>query len=64
MYFSPAYFNYQSHDLSKGLILFATPGRINKSNLDSIRYLKAYGVNCFGGIISKKKSMDTKLSRW
>lgn len=29
------------------------PGVINKNNLNCLKYLKGYGVNCFGGDISK-----------
>lgn len=49
----PPYFNYQSSDLAKSLILFSEGGILNKNNLDCIVYLKCYGVNCFGGEISK-----------
>ena len=39
--------------MSKSLLLFAQPGIIYKNNLSIIMYLKAYGANCFGGIIAK-----------
>lgn len=52
-YCIPPYLNYQSSDLAKALILFSKPGIIKKDNLDSIKYLKAFVVNCFGGEISK-----------
>ena len=54
LYCSPGFFNYQSNELSKALLLFAKPGIIQKTNYDSIMYLKAYGANCFGGAISKQ----------
>lgn len=60
LYCSPSYLNYQSNELSKALLLFAEPGIINKNNLNSIIYLKAYGANCYGGIISKA-SINSKL---
>lgn len=53
LYCSPGFFNYQSNELSKSLLLFAKPGIIHKTNYESIMYLKAYGANCFGGGISK-----------
>ena len=62
IYCTSAYFHYQSDELSKSLILFSEAGIINKSNLDSILYLKAYGANCFGGIIGKQ-SMNNKI-KW
>lgn len=62
LYCIPAYFNYQSSDLAKALILFSMAGIINKNNLDGIKYLKAYGVHCFGGDISKG-SLASK-ERW
>ena len=52
LYCIPSYLNYQSSDLAKGLILFSIPGIVNKNNLDSIKYLKAYGANSFGGEIA------------
>ena len=61
IYCSPSYLNYQSNELSKALLLFAEPGIINKNNVDSIIYLKAYGANCYGGVISKTSSINTKL---
>ena len=53
LYCSPAYLNYQGSELAKALLLFAEPGVITKGRMDSIIYLKAYGVNCYGGIASK-----------
>nr|YP_009543520.1 DNA-dependent RNA polymerase [Coniothyrium glycines]AYU74410.1 DNA-dependent RNA polymerase [Coniothyrium glycines] len=53
LYCSPNFFNYQSNELSKALILFANPGIVRKDDFQSIAYLKAYGSNCFGGKISK-----------
>ena len=43
-----------SCDLAKALILFSVPGVVNKSNLECLKYLKAFGVNCFGGEVSKQ----------
>ncbi len=62
LYCTPAYFNYPSSDLAKALILFSIPGIINNNYLDEIKYLKSYGVNCFGGDISKG-SVEAKLKR-
>lgn len=60
MYCTPSYFNYQSNELSKALILFADPGVVHRNKMDSIIYLKAYGANCYGGAISKA-SIKAKL---
>ena len=60
LYCTPSYLNYQSNDLSKALLLFADPGIINKKDMESVIYLKAYGANCYGGNISKA-SLKSKL---
>jgi DNA-directed RNA polymerase len=60
LYCSPNFLNYQSNELSKSLLLFSEPGIINRDNMDSIKYLKVYGANCFGGKISKL-SIESKL---
>jgi DNA-directed RNA polymerase len=52
-YCTPNYFNYQSNELSKSLILFSNYGIIKRNDTDAIAYLKSYGANCFGGRISK-----------
>lgn len=62
LYCSSNFFNYQSNELSKALILFANPGIINKNDMSSIKYLKAYGANCYGGSVSKM-SITAKL-KW
>lgn len=53
IYCTPSYFNYQSNELSKSLILFSIPGIIKRTDLSAISYLKAYGANCYGGTVSK-----------
>lgn len=60
IYCIPSYFNYQSNELSKALLLFANPAIIYKDNLDSIKYLESYGANCYG---KDKLSMDMKI-KW
>lgn len=60
LYCSPDYLNYQSSELAKSLLLFAEAGTIHKDNVASINYLKFYGVNCFGGVISKA-SINSKI---
>ena len=62
LYCSPVHLNYQSNELSKALLLFANGSIISKQNAGCIIYLKAYGVNCFGGSISKT-SLASK-SEW
>lgn len=54
MYCETNYFNYQSNDLAKGLILFANPGEIIKTDYLAIKYLKGYGANMFGNGLDKK----------
>ena len=48
------YFDYQKGDLAKGLILFATPGQLRKSDHEAILYFKAYGANMYGNGLGKK----------
>ena len=62
LYCSPAYLNYQSNDLAKALLLFAIPGIIKRDDKQAVKYLKAYGANCYGGRISKA-SINTKIER-
>ena len=61
VYCIPPYFNYQSSDLAKALILFSVPGIINKNYLEDVKYLQCYGVNCFGGEMSKA-SVQSKIN--
>jgi DNA-directed RNA polymerase len=60
VYCTSNYFNYQSNGLAKSLLLFADPSKIKKTDTESIEYLISYGVNCFGGTISKQ-SLNKKL---
>ena len=46
--------------MKQALLLFADPGIIKKNNTDSVIYLKVYGANCYGGMISKA-SIKSKL---
>lgn len=55
------YFNYQSTDLAKSLLLFAEPSVVSRKN-PNIKYFEGYGANCFGGPISKK-DVDVKV-KW
>lgn len=58
LYCTPSYLEYQD-DLAKALLLYAEPGVLKKGQSSSINYLKAYGANCYRGIISKA-SIDAK----
>lgn len=58
LYCSPSYLNYQSNELSKALLLFAEPGFVDRNDINAISYLKAYGANCYGGVISKASIID------
>ena len=58
LYCMPNYFNYQSNELSKALLLFGDPSVINKTDKECIDYLVSYEVNCFGGKISKQSLKD------
>ncbi len=62
LYCTPNFFNYQSNELSKSLLLFSEPGIMNRIDQDCILYLKAYGVNCYAGSLSKR-SIDFKC-KW
>lgn len=63
LYCTSNYLNYQSNELSKALILFAKPGVINKKDMSSINYLKAYGANCYGVGGISRNSLNFKL-KW
>ena len=56
------YFNYQSTDLSKGLLLFYNPGVIYKHDNEAINYLKSYGATLFDSTLGKK-SLNNKI-KW
>lgn len=61
IYCTPNYLNYQSTELAKSLLLFSEPSLITRND-SSIKYLMGYGVNCFGGVISKG-SLENKV-KW
>lgn len=48
------YFDYQKNDLAKGLISFAIPGKLYKSDVNVIKYFKAFGANMYGNNLDKK----------
>jgi len=48
------FFDYQKNDLAKGLISFARPGKILKSDNEAIKYFKGYGANMYGSGLDKK----------
>lgn len=54
VYYNTEYFDYQKSELAKGLISFANPGYISKTDKDAIKYYKAYGANMFGHGLDKK----------
>lgn len=60
LYCSSAYFNYQSTELSKALLLFARPGIVERGDNKAIDYLKSHGANSFGGSLDKK-SINVKI---
>lgn len=56
------YFNYQSTDLAKGLLLFYNHGVIYKHDTEAINYLKSYGATLFESTLGKK-SLNYKI-KW
>jgi DNA-directed RNA polymerase len=58
IYCEPNFFNYQSNELSKSLILFLKPGILERDDTLGINYLKIYGGNCYG---LDKTSMNYKI---
>lgn len=58
IYCMSEYLNYQSTELAKALLLFSKPGKIHKTNIDCIKYLKIFGVNSYGNGIDKLSHND------
>jgi DNA-directed RNA polymerase len=54
MYCISEYLNYQSTELAKSLLLFSKPEKIYKTDEKALKFLKAYGANCFGNKLDKK----------
>jgi hypothetical protein len=54
------FFDYQKNDLAKGLISFARPGKIIKSDIEAIKYFKGYGANMYGHSLDKK-SLNSRV---
>lgn len=54
VYCDTDYFDYQKSDLAKGLISFANPGYIYKTDKEAINFFKAYGANLWGKNMNKK----------
>lgn len=48
------FFDFQKNDLAKGLISFANPGSIRKTDNEAIKYFKGYGANMYGHGLDKK----------
>lgn len=61
-YCSPDYFNYQSTDLAKSLILYVNYGYLYKDNINAINYFKSYGATLFNNDLGKK-SLNTRI-KW
>jgi DNA-directed RNA polymerase len=52
------YLNYQGIELAKALLKFSKGEKVYLKNELSIKYLKIFGANCFGKILSKKSFAD------
>jgi hypothetical protein len=52
------YFNYQSTELAKSLLLFSKCEKLMKNDSTGINYFKAYGGSCFGNKIDKLSWSD------
>ncbi len=53
IYCQPSYFNYQSTDLAKSLLLFDRAGIIKRNDDKGINFLKVFGANCYGNGLDK-----------
>ncbi len=62
VYSTSHYFNYQSTDLSKALLLFSSGEVIHKKDKEAINYLKSYGAILYDGDFGKK-SLDSRV-KW
>lgn len=52
------FLNYQSSELAKSLLLFSKGEKVYKSDLNSIKFLKIFGANCYGNGFDKKSYKD------
>ena len=55
-YCSPSFFNYQSNELSRALLLFTKPGIMHRKDKSSVLYLKMFGANTFSSVLPKKSN--------
>jgi DNA-directed RNA polymerase len=58
----PEYLTYQGIELAKSLLLFSNSEKVNKTDKDSINYLKIFGANCFGNKLDKIIKYVNKFS--
>lgn len=62
LYCNTDFFNYQSNDLAKSLLLFANSGVIYKHDIKATNYLKSFGAILYDSSMSKK-SIETRI-KW
>lgn len=58
MYCNVEFLHYQGIDLAKALLKFSKGEKVYLSDINSIKYLKIFGANCYGNKLDKQSFID------